>query len=251
MEFAIAPSPVRADYLRGQRLDDTAYLGLLRKIYVTTGKPAAWSADQAGVFNDLLLEGGDHLLMEDGTSVLYLENSSSVTTSLLYLFQDNDPALFAGAALGKSAGSDVTDLSLVFPVNFFDAGNIVLFELSGAFTSNAANHYMTFTITFPDNGTAATVSTPSTVSADALGDFLIRFTSRVGYDTSGNAVVTHSGTLEVANTDAATGNTTTLFATTENSFTFSDVIYYKPQITWSTQDSNNVVQFYSASLTMV
>lgn len=247
-EFAIVSSPNRPEYLRSVRLDDQTGLTINRKLYATTQKPAAYPADEAGIFFDLLLESGDFLLQEDGTSHLVLENSSSQITSLINIFKPLNPVLYAGISEGKSSGSDTEDLSIVFPGGFFNAGDVMVYQVRGKITENAANTSLTFTLTFPDTSTSTSVSMPQTVTVNGLTDWTLDITSLFGYDSSNQGTVQHTGRLTVGNIDATDGQSTQLLSAQENTFSYESILYYKPQVAWNTQNANSTVEFYNAVL---
>ena len=251
-EFPIYPSPLRTGYLGSDELNPANRITYAARVYSATNKPAAWEAQATGTTNYLALEsvGTDHLQVEGTTDVLLLESSSPTTQSIIYIFQNYSPSLLSGVSTGKSSGSDLVDLSVAFPKNYFDAGNLLTFQISGKFTANLANTYVTFTTTFPDSGTSSTVTTPSTVTQDALGDFELQIYTRLGYNTSNQGVATNTGRLTVANTDASTGESTSLITSVENTFSYEDVIYFKPQVQWSSASAGNSVSFYSVTLTI-
>jgi hypothetical protein len=250
IEFVINPSPIRADYLRSQRLNPSNYLSYTKKVYSTTFKPASWPAVSGGIFNDLLLEGADHLLLEDN-SVLYLEDSSSQRFSLIYLFRDLQPLIYGGVDIAKSSGSDLENLAIVFPMKFFIVGDVMVFEVRGQITANSTNSSLTFTVTFPDTATPATLSMPATVGANELADFVVAITSSFGADASGTGIVSHTGRMTVKNSGITSGESTTLLSTVQNTLDYNDVLYYLPQVEWTTQNAGNDVDFYSASLTVM
>ena len=247
-EFEIVSSPRRPEYLRYQSLDQQTGLTINRKLYATTQKPASFPAEEAGIFDDLLLETGDFLLLEDGSSHLVLEASSSSITSLIYLFSALNPVLYAGVSEGKSSGSDAEDLSLVFPKGFFSPGDVMVYQARGAITENAVNTSLAFTLTFPDTSTSTSVSMPQTVTLNALSDWTLDLKSVFGYNSSNQGTVQHTGVLTVANTDDASGQSTSLLAALENTFAYESILYYKPQVAWNTQNANSTVEFYNAVL---
>jgi len=249
-EFDIMPSPVRPDYLRNQRLNPYSYLSYTKKFYVTTFKSAAWPSADAAVNNALLLEDGFKLLLEDGSALL-LEESSAQSYSLIYLFRDSTPLLYGGVASGKSSGTDQLDLSLVFPSGFFRTGHIMTYEVCGKLTQNTINTSLSFTITFPDSGTPATISMPTTVDANSLSDWNLVVTSIFNFNTSSQGLVSHTGKLTVKNTTVTSGESTTLMATVQNTFDYDSVLYYKPQVNWTAVTANSTTEFYSASLMVV
>ena len=253
LEYALVESPFEQDYLGEQQIDTLNSTTYGHKIYATTAQPAAFGSVEAGVFSFRLLEDGvSNRLLEDGTNKRILEDSSSVIASLVHLLNENEPIVLAGAALGKSdeGASELTDLSIVFKPNFFRPGQVLTYEVAGAVTENAANTSLEFTITFPDDGTAATVAMPATVGEDALSDWKLTVTSTFGFDANGNGVVSHTGSLVVANTDEASGQTTTLLTTVSNTFMYDEILYYKPQVAWSAQNANSTAELHSAFMTL-
>lgn len=253
LRYAIAETPARDEYIRQDGLDTINSMTYGRKVYGTTQSPTAFDAIAGGTFFDLLLESGttDALLLESGTTDrLNLESSSSITTSLVYLMNTPTPVFFAGCASGKSSGSDQQDLSLVFKGDFFRPGDVMIYEANGTITENAANTSLAFTVTFPDTGTAVTVAMPTTVSQDALSDWKLRVISAFGFNSSGNGIVTHSGELQVANTDESNGISIIPIMSVTNTLNYGSVLYYKPQVAWNTQNSGSDSDFSSAYLTI-
>jgi len=253
LTYKLEPTPMRADYTRSESIDPIRRMAYAAQVYAATNKPTDWAAADTGTTNFLAFEsdGTSHLLLESvASSDLLLETSSPTVQSIIYLFSDYSPALRSGIAEGKSSGSDLVDLSLVFPKGYFDAGKIVNFKITGAFTNNLANTYVTFTITFPDTGSSATVSTPATVSQDALGDFELNVTIYMGYNTSNQGVLTVTGTLLVSNTDETNGVSVVPIGAVQNTFAYENLLYFKPQVQWSSAASGNSVSFYGATLTV-
>lgn len=249
MDYILHPSPLRPGYLRSQRLNPSEPLTYSEKVYGTTFKPAAWPAAAAGNYYELLNEAADgKLLLEDGTSYLQLETSDSIAYSLIYLFSSLEPILYGGVATDTVTGSSVTGLALAFPVKFFKAGHRMTFEIYGKITANSINSSLSFTIKFPHTGSAATLSMPTTVGANKLSDWGLRLISSFGYDSNGNGTVTHTGSLTVTNSDATSGESTSLAVAVQNTLDYNTILYYLPTVSWTTQDAGNTVDFYSASL---
>lgn len=251
MEHTFSPSPIRSEYVRQQQLEQARSIGIVRKYYATTAKPDAFPADEAGIFTDLAAEDGSLLLQESDGATLRLESSSSSAISLIYLFSTLMPVTLGGVATGFSSGVETNDLSLVFPTGFFKVGDIMVFEVTGKITENAINSSIGFSLYFPDTGAVATIAMPTTVDANSLSDFVLRITSIFSYDASGNGVVSHSGELTVKNTTVASGESTSLLTTIQNTFDYESVLYYKPQMAWNTQSANSVVEFYTGSVTVL
>ena len=250
LEYQINPSPMRQEEIRAQQFDYLNSVTYGRKIYATTFKPDSFDSIAAGVFDDLLLESAtDHLLQED-TSIVYLEESSSTKNSIVYLFSGQQSIYLAGSAEGKSSGSDLVDLSVVFKPGFFKAGDVLVFEANGKITANATNNSLKFTITFPDTGTEATVSMPSTITQDTLAEWKLVVNSSFGHDSSGNGTVSHSGRLTVINSTDARGESQHLMSTVLNTFDYNTTLYYKPQVEWLTTTATSTVDFYTAYMTV-
>lgn len=252
--YQLVPSPARSSYIRQQTLDPGNLFSYATKLYFAQSG-ANFPSSQNSVYNDLLLEqapGTDHLLLEQapGTNVLYLENSSQLTSSLFYAFKDSEPVYYSGISYGNSQGNEVTYGALVFPPKFFRPGNLVRLEFSGNITSNSTDTGLTFTLTFPDTMTAATVTMPATVGAGDLGVFQLVVTTGISYDTDKAGLATHAGTLLTENSAATEGVSPSLVSYASNSFAFEDTLYYLFQYTWN-QDSGAEVTFNSLNVVLL
>lgn len=251
IKFALAPTPTRAEDMIAQQFDIQDQLTLARKLYATTMKPDTYTALQGGLFFDLLLVNGtDKLLLVDGASNLRLASSSPSALSLIYAFDVGEPILYAGLALDNADGTDVSNEAIVFPKGFFRRGQKLSFTATGQITSNSTNVSLAFKLLFPHDGTEANVAMPTTVTADALGTWILELESQFGLDASGNGTVTHSGYLSVENTDETSGQSTALLETVLNTFDYQDVLYYLPQAIWSGTAADNDVDFHRATLSL-